>query len=110
MVKGIQQYARSIYQFLANRRKFDRQPIQGAVSLNTRDRYGQITTQIGTCMDVSMSGIAVLCQEPLVPNADAYFHSEANSIQGFGLIRYCKPENGGYRVGLELKAEPEHWN
>ena len=99
----------SLYQLLSNRRRFDRQPIQGAMALNCRNKYGDHVTTICSCTDISARGLGVQSPEPVIPNADAYITCEAHGLKGFAYIRYCVPRAGGHAVGLEFRSEPECW-
>jgi hypothetical protein len=109
-VKGrIQNCARSMYLLLSNRRKFDRQPIQAPICVNTKNKYGQIATVVCTCVDISARGLAVESNEPIVANADAYVQCDTHGLKGFAFIRYCRLEAGRYRIGMEFRSEPECW-
>ena len=60
-------YARSFYQTVGNRRKFDRLPVSGGIKTTYKGRALE-TDYDCLCVDISPRGIAMDCPEPMLPD------------------------------------------
>ena len=90
---------RSMYQMLANRRKFERVRISGTVRTVAP---GSTAPHVCTCVDISPRGMAIDSPEPLARDMDVPILSEG--IKRFARVRYCQDRGQGYRIGLEFVA------
>jgi len=54
----------------------------------------------GTVYDVSLSGLAVDADAAIHPGAPVKIDGEG--FTGAGIVRYCGPHHGRYRIGIEL--------
>jgi len=101
---GLVRYARTFYELLGNRRKFERIPVSGTVVVV---RKGSVvdTTHTCSCVDVSLRGIALDCPEPLKVDELVQLQSD-DQITSQARVRHCGQSDGGYRVGLEFVAKP----
>ena len=74
-VSGLARYARSFYELLGNRRKFERTPMSGTVFVTCKGSVAD-TTQVASCVDISPRGMAVDCSELLTKDQVVQLHSE----------------------------------
>jgi hypothetical protein len=73
-VSGLARYARSFYELLGNRRKFERTPMSGTVFVTCKGSVAD-TTQVASCVDISPRGMAVDCSELLTKDQVVQLHS-----------------------------------
>jgi hypothetical protein len=102
-VSGLVRYARSFYELLGNRRKFERTPMSGTVFVTCPM---EDTTQVASCVDISPRGMAVDCSELLTKDRVVQLHSEEHGPRLLARVRYCLQRSNHYRVGLEFVGEP----
>jgi hypothetical protein len=103
-VSGLARYARSFYELLGNRRKFERRPISGTVFITCKGSVVD-TTQVASCVDVSSRGMAVDCSESLTNDQVVQLHSEDDGPRLLARVRYCVERSDHYRVGLEFVGD-----
>ena len=94
-------YARSFYQMVGNRRKFERMPISETIRASCRGHAVE-TTHNCRSVDVSPRGIGMDCPEELRPDAVVELHSADGRSSRLACVRYCRPQGDGFRVGLEF--------
>ena len=105
-VSGLARYARSFYELLGNRRKFERRPMSGPVFVTCKGSVVD-TTQVASCVDVSPRGMAVDCSESLTKDQVVQLHSEDHGPRLLARVRYCIQRSNHYRVGLEFIGEAQ---
>jgi hypothetical protein len=105
-VDGLVRYARSFYELLGNRRKFDRVPMPGPVAVTCKGSVVN-TVHLCSCLDISPRGMAVECPESLTVNAFVQLQSESHGPSRLARVRYCIPSGDRYRAGVEFVAETE---
>ena len=105
-VSGVARYARSFYELLGNRRKFERTPMSGTIFVTC---HGSVVdaTQSASCVDISPRGIAIDCSELLTKDWIVQLHSENRGPRRLARVRYCIQRGDRYRVGLEFIGEPQ---
>lgn len=103
---GLARYARSFYELLGNRRKFERTPMSGTVFVTCKGSVLD-TTQVSACLDISPGGIAIECPELLTKDRVVQLHSQDYGPRRLARVRYCIQLGDHYRVGLEFVAEPQ---
>jgi hypothetical protein len=96
-------YAKSLYQLLSNRRKFERVPVTGTI-LATYESTIPIT-QTCSCVDLSPRGIAIDSPEPIEPNTLVALRSDERDPKRWARVRYCRPHYVVHRIGLEFIAK-----
>ena len=94
-------YGRSWYQLLSNRRKFERLPLSGAVTL-TLQGSALLTDYICSCVDISPRGLGLYCPESIAPNSVVRLQSEELASSRYARVIHCEDRGGGFRVGLEF--------
>jgi hypothetical protein len=100
------EYARSFYRLLGNRRKYDRQPISGAVRL-TVPGYVVATVHTSVCADISPRGMGVDCPDSIAPETIVEVHTDEFGARRPARVCYCHEQGAGYRIGLEFAAGDE---
>ncbi len=103
-VSGLVRYARSFYQLLGNRRKFERVPMSGPVWVTSKGAVIDTTLQ-ASCCNVSTRGIGLECLEALTVNAFVQVHSDEYGPKKLARVRYCIPHEDRYRAGVEFIAD-----
>jgi hypothetical protein len=97
------EYARAFYLLLGNRRKYDRQPISGAVRL-TISGYAVATIHTCACIDISPRGMGVDCPESIAAETIVELHADELGAGRPARVCYCHEQGTGYRIGLEFAA------
>lgn len=105
-VGGVVRCARSFYQLLGNRRKFERAPVSGTIFLTTKGTVID-TTRICSCADISPRGMGVDCPESLPVDSFVFVHSEEEGPRRLARVRHAQPRGTSHRIGLEFVAEPQ---
>ena len=80
------------------------------MTISCKDRYGQLTTHVCTCVNISDKGTGFISPEPIAENSDIYIHSETHNLKRFGRVRYCERKGDTYHVGCTVRPTPEYWN
>jgi hypothetical protein len=91
-------HARSFYQLVSNRRKFERTPFSGTLRLAVNE-YAFET--VCTCVDISLRGMGVTSPEQMLTDLIVHVNSD-NSIRRLARVRYCQQSGTGFRIGLEF--------
>lgn len=94
-------YARSFYQLLGNRRKFERLPISGTIKA-TCNCDALDTTHVCCSVDFSPRGIAMDCPGPMLPDRIVQLQSDDRGGIRLARVRYCQQRSVFFRVGLEF--------
>ena len=97
--------ARSFYQLLGNRRKFERMPLVATVVMTFRGRAVE-TTEHCASVDISPRGIGLDCPSPIELESVVELHVDAPASTRLARVRYCRPAGAGYRIGLEFLTDP----
>jgi len=103
-VRSLARYARSFYELLGNRRKFERTPMSGKMIVTSKGSVVD-TTQVASCVDISPRGVAIDCSELLAKDWVVQLHTEDRGPRRLARVRYCIQCGDRYRVGLEFIAE-----
>jgi hypothetical protein len=106
VVGGIARYARSFYQLLGNRRKFDRAPVSGTIFVTIKG-YAIDLTHTCSCVDISRCGLGIDCPEAVAVDALVHVHSEEHGPRRTARVRFCNQLGDVYRVGLQFVAGPQ---
>lgn len=88
------------------RRLAARWPFPGAVELWLPDEAGIEHYCLATCLDLSLKGVGVRCDEPLERGSQIGLavHQPEVSFHGRATVRHCTQSNqGDYIVGLEFQ-------
>ena len=91
--------ARSFYELLGNRRKFERSPLGGAVLLKFANSVVE-RTEFCSCVDISPRGIGL--SSPAMIDPDCVVELDSQGRTRFARVRYCRPDDANYRIGLEF--------
>jgi hypothetical protein len=103
-INSLARYARSFYELLGNRRKFERRPMSGTVFITCKGSVLD-NTQVASCVGVSPRGMAVDCPESLPNDRVVQLHSEDHGPRLLARVRYCIQRCDHYRVGLEFVGD-----
>ena len=106
MIGAASRFARSLYQLLANRRKYERQPISGAVKIVSKGYVTEVT-HVCSCVDISPRGIGIESPERMVPDMVVPLHTDEQGSRQLGRVCYCKPQDSMYHIGLEFISATE---
>jgi hypothetical protein len=95
--------ARSFYQIVGNRRRFERAPVSGAIRA-TFSGCAVETVCVCSCVDISPRGIAIDCPEQMLPDMVIQLQSDNPGSRRLARVRYCHQRGATFRVGLEFIA------
>lgn len=101
MVGAAGRFARSLYQLLANRRKYERQPISGVVKIICKGYVTEVT-HVCTCVDISPRGIGIESPERMEPDMVVPLHTDEQGSNQLARVCYCQQQDAIYRIGLEF--------
>jgi hypothetical protein len=110
IAEKIRTYSRNIYTLFGERRKVDRISFNCPATISCKDRYGQITSHNGACLNVSERGMALDVPEAIMPNVDIYIHSETHNLKKFAKVRFCIPKNDRFVIGCRFQPAPDYWS
>ena len=110
IVEKLKDYGRSFYSLLGDRRKAERVDFHCSLTVSCKDKYGQLTTHVCTCVNVSTKGIGLISPEPIPANSDVYVHSEGHNLKRFARVRYCDRKGDRSYIGCYFKPAPDYWN
>jgi len=99
---GLGGWMRSLYQVLANRRKFERVPISGTVRTTVTPGSAMDMMHVCSCVDISPRGMAIDSPEPLALDMVVPIQAEGEGSRRFARVCYCLDRGIGYRIGLEF--------
>ena len=103
------QYARSFYELVANRRKYERMPISGRVRVACSG-YSVETVYACSCVDISRGGMAIDCPDVLFSGTIIALQTEEQGSRRLARVCYCQERGAVYRIGLEFTASDEQPN
>jgi hypothetical protein len=106
----LRDYSRSFYSLLSNRRKTERLEFVCPVTVSSKNQYGQISTQMGGCLNISQGGLAIECEEPLAPNTELFVHAETSNLRRFATVRQCDGEAPRYILHCAFRPAPDYWD
>ena len=106
VVEGIVRSARSLYELVGNRRKYERAPMSGQILVTTTG-VAIDTTRICSLVDVSPRGIGIDCPESLTVDEFVQVHSDEHGPRRNARVRHCHQVVDLYRVGLQFVAGPQ---
>ena len=110
IVEKLKDYGRSLYSLLGERRKAERMDFSCSITVSCKDRYGQLTTHVCRCLNVSARGIGLISPEPVPENSDIYLHSENHNLKRFARVKYCVRKGDSNYLGCYFQAAPAYWN
>ena len=103
-------YGRSFYALLGDRRKAERVDFNCSITVSCKDKYGQLTTHVCTCLNLSTKGIGLVCPESIPENADVYVHSDSHNLKRFARVKYCHRKGDSNYIGCYFQSAPAYWN
>lgn len=76
----------------------------GTVQLWVPDDQGEECLSLATCINLSLHGLGMLCDEPLPIGLQlaVSVHQPEVSFHGRGVIRHCTRTDQGYYAGLQF--------
>ncbi len=88
-------------------RKTPRWPFPGTVQMWLTDEHGDEQHLFATCLNLSLNGLGMLCEEPLSPGQELpiAIHQPLASLQGRAIVRHCTANDAGYYIGMEFIFE-----
>jgi len=89
----------------SGRRQAERWPFPGTIELWIPDELGFHRHALGTCLDMSLDGAGVRCDDslPVGLELDIAIHQPEASFHGRALVRHCtSTARGDHMVGLEF--------
>ena len=93
-----------IFNAFGDSRSAKREPAEGRVTLNWRDRFGD-GFAYGTCRDISGRGIGIECLEPIPLKAPVDVRlADGRSVKP-AVIRYRDKRGSAYIMGLEFTSD-----
>lgn len=102
---GLVRYARSLYELLGNRRKFQRVPMSGTVFITCKGAVID-STYVARCLDLSPRGIGIESSEPFALDQFVQVHTDDYGPRRLARVRYCIASGAAHRLGLEFIADP----
>ena len=86
------------------RRKTNRWPFPGTVEMWLPDENGVEQIALGTCVNLSRDGLAMLYEEalPIGQEMAMAVHQPAASLHGRAVVRHCSEKDDGYYIGVEF--------
>ncbi len=88
----------------ACRRKTKRWPFPGTVEMWLPDENGVEQIALGTCVNLSRQGLAMLYEEelPLGLEMAMAVHQPEASLHGRAVVRHCSAKDDDFYIGLEF--------
>lgn len=86
------------------RRKSRRWPFPGTVEMWLPDENGVEQIALGSCVNLSRDGLAMLYEEalPLGLEMAMAVHQPVASLHGRAVVRHCSAKDDGFYIGLEF--------
>jgi hypothetical protein len=109
-IGGITHYCKQFYLILGNRRSQERVPIEGTVNATWKNQYGLLVTHACSGLNLSADGISLVSEEPASVSTDVYLYSSVHRLKTFAAVRYCRPDESGYRIGFLFREQPVVWD
>jgi len=85
-----------------NMRRDQRRIAQGKYSICWRDENGLSNSAEAQGVDLSNSGIRVMCTEEIAPGKEVFIEAPDGPPSGYGIVRHCTRLDGGYCFGIEF--------
>lgn len=88
----------------ACRRRTKRWPFPGTVEMWLPDENGVEQIALGSCVNLSREGLAMLYEEalPLGLEMAMAVHQPEASLHGRAVVRHCSAKDAGYYIGIEF--------
>ncbi len=86
------------------RRRVDRQPVEGYGRLRFGDFRGHTTNAEARVTNISDGGMQMSIQVP-APN-ETYVRLKGETLECEGTVRYCRKEGGAYLLGVQFIRDP----
>jgi curved DNA-binding protein len=87
-----------------NMRTEQRSRSSRAYSISWQDEGGITHSTQVQCVEVSQSGIGILCPVEVRPGTTVYIQAQGGHPTGYSVVRHCTSRDANYIVGLELDA------
>lgn len=87
---------------ILERRKEHRYPVSGKVRVRYFDPHSLAVEQNAVLADVSKGGMGLNIREPIPEGTMVELMSDGTTVTG--LVRNCRPHQGGFRIGIALTA------
>ena len=86
------------------RRKSKRWPFPGTVEMWLPDENGVEQIALGSCVNLSRDGLAMLYEEalPLGLKMAMAVHQPEASLHGHAVVRHCSAKDDGFYIGIEF--------
>ncbi len=84
------------------RRNEERLPVSGRIRLRILRDSGRAIAVAAELRDESRSGVGLFSRKPLHAGYSVQLQKGRLTLRG--VVRYCRPEYGGYKIGIELSA------
>ncbi len=86
------------------RRAAKRWPFPGTVEMWLPDENGVEQIALGSCVNLSREGLAMLYEEalPLGLEMAMAVHQPAASLHGRAVVRHCSAKDDGFYIGIEF--------
>src|SRR5215471_16711554 len=88
-----------------NIRRYERTKTDFPAVLTWPDPSGQSRSVDARSLNLSKSGLLVICGEAITPGTLVYVQGTKYSILGQAYVRRCSAHNAGYALGLEFTGE-----
>ena len=86
------------------RRRAKRWPFPGTVEMWLPDEKGVEQIALGSCVNLSREGLAMLYEEALPIGLEMAMavHQPEASLHGRAVVRHCSARDDGYYIGIEF--------
>ena len=93
----------------ACRRKSNRWPFPGTVEMWLPDQNGVEQIALGTCVNLSRQGLAMLYEEelPIGLEMPMAVHQPEASLHGRAVVRHCTAKDDAFYIGVEFLFDKE---
>src|SRR5215469_10763770 len=88
---------RSFYFLVGNRRRYERQPLSGNVTITYRNGNHDTVKHQCSCIDWSPRGFALICPEAVPVETSVQLLPDSSKLTTFGQVRYCHPRYLSFR-------------
>ena len=85
-----------------NNRREPRKNTSAAYSISWPDQAGHMKSVEVQSLDLSNSGIGIICAVELPLGTSVYLESKNGPVRGHFTVRHCMPKDSSYCIGLEL--------
>lgn len=88
-------------------RKVQRDPVEGKIRVNWRDRTGATFGSMGRLVEVSDGGVRVDLDRRIEAGLTVQIESADLRIAGLAVVRHCRQKGMGFRLGLQFGDGPK---